>query len=433
MKRMKTNTLNRRRFIRNSAIGIMGLPLLSNAYGNIAPSDKIRVAHIGMGNMGGGHLNWFAGFPDVETVALCDVDKIRLSEKQNLLQELMPDTKVDTYSDFRHILDRKDIDAITCATPDHWHALIAMMAFQSGKDVYGEKPLSYSVEEGQAMKKSMEYHDAVFQLGTQIHAGENYHRVAEIIQSGILGKIHTVRLWKTGGSPGLGFPAVETPPDTLDWDMWLGPAPYEEYTPVRCHGSFRYFFDYSGGVFGDFWCHIADIVFMSLHPQGLYSIDTRGARPDDGIADTPRWIEADFKFKDLDLYWTTTPPPVPGAEKMHIGAHFEGANGSLTCDYNTKVIRLGNEILDDIAELPVTLPRSPGHQRNFLDAIKSRKQPESNLAYVREMTLPMHLALISFRLKRRLKWNSFAEQFEGDHAANYLLSRAYRAPWSLSL
>jgi hypothetical protein len=170
---------------------------------------------------------------------------------------------------------------------------------------------------------------------------------------------------------------------------------------------------------------------MSLSPKGLYSIDTRGERPWDGISDTPRWIEVDFKFKDLDLYWTTTPPPVPGAEKMQIGAHFEGTDGTLTCDYYTKKIRIGNETLDDIAEIPKSIPRSPGHQRNFLDAVKSRNQPESNLAYAREMALPMYLALISFRLKRKLKWNSLTEQFEGDPAANYLLSRAYRTPWSL--
>jgi predicted dehydrogenase len=429
---MKTGTnINRRKFLKSTAIGFAGLPLLSYSLANIAPSDKIRVAHIGLGNMGMGHLNWFSDFDDVDTVALCDVDAVRLGEKLKFLQEKRPDTKTDTYSDFRHVLDRKDIDVITCATPDHWHALVAIMAFQAGKDVYGEKPLSYAVKEGQAMKKSLEENEAVFQLGTQIHATENYHRVAEIIQSGTLGKIHTVRLWKTGGSPGLGFPAAETPPATLDWDMWTGPAPLQDYTPVRCHGSFRHFFDYSGGVFGDFWCHIADIVFMSINPKGLYSIDTRGARPWDGIADTPRWIEADFKFKDLDLYWTTTPPPVPGAEKMHIGAHFEGTEGTLTCDYYTKIIKIGDEMLDDIGEIPRTIPRSPGHQRNFLDSVKSRIQPESNLIYARGMALPMHLALISFRLKRKLIWDNQAEQFEVDPAANYLLSREYRKPWSL--
>ena len=429
---MKTGiNINRRKFLKSTAIGFAGLPLLSYSLANTAPSDKIRVAHIGLGNMGMGHLNWFSDFDDVDTVALCDVDAVRLGEKLKFLQEKRPDAKTDTYSDFRHVLDRKDIDVITCATPDHWHALVAIMAFQAGKDVYGEKPLSYAVKEGQAMKKSLEENEAVFQLGTQIHATENYHRVAEIIQSGTLGKIHTVRLWKTGGSPGLGFPAAETPPATLDWDMWTGPAPLQEYTPVRCHGSFRHFFDYSGGVFGDFWCHIADIVFMSIGPKGLYSIDTRGARPWDGIADTPRWIEADFKFRDLDLYWTTNPPPVPGAEKMHIGAHFEGTEGTLTCDYYTKIIKIGDEMLDDIGEIPRTIPRSPGHQRNFLDAVKTRIQPESNLIYAREMALPMHLALISFRLKRKLIWDSQAEQFEGDPAANFLLSREYRKPWSL--
>ena len=139
----------------------------------------------------------------------------------------------------------RDIDAITCATPDHWHSQIATLAFQAGKDVYGEKPLSYDVKEAQIMLKNLEKYNRIFQLGTQIHATDNYHRVVEIIQSGLLGKIHTVRLWKTGGSPDLGFPKIQTPPKTLDWDMWLGPAPYTDYIPEKCHRTYRHFFDYS--------------------------------------------------------------------------------------------------------------------------------------------------------------------------------------------
>jgi len=424
--------LSRRKFIHQSSLVMLGMPLLPGTFKNVSSSDKVRVAHIGVGGHGNSHVRWFNALQDVDIVALCDLDKKNLEEANKRLHSMNPDAgKTDLYTDFRHILDRKDIDAITCATPDHWHALIAIMAFQSGKDVYGEKPLSYSLAEGQAMLKSLEKHNSVFQLGTQIHAGENYHRVTEIIQSGYLGKIHTVRLWKTGGSPGLGFPKPEIPPDTLDWDMWLGPAPYEEYTPVRCHFTYRYFLDYSGGVFGDFWCHIADIMFMSLHPKGLYSIESRGERPYDGIADAPKWIDVDIKFDGLDVFWTTTPPAVEGADQMHIGAHFEGEKGSLTCDYKTCVIRIGNEVLNDIPEIPRTIPRSPGHPQNFIDAVKSRKQPESNLVYAREMTIPMHLALISFRLKRKLKWDSINEKFIGDDAANYLLSRAYRSPWTL--
>lgn len=412
-------------------MGVLAAPFVSLKSMTAAPSDRIRVAHIGLGNMGRSHLQWFADFPDVETVALCDVDQHRLAEKKELLTSIHPETKVKTYSDFRHILDRRDVDVITCATPDHWHALVAIMAFQAGKDVYGEKPLSYSVEEGKAMLNNLKRYKSVFQLGTQIHAGENYHRVVELLRSGILGKIHTVRLWKTGGSPGLGWPRNIKPPETLDWDMWLGPAPYIEYTPVRSHGSFRHFFDFSGGVFGDFWCHIADIAFWVLKPEGLTTISTRGESPDDGIADTPRWIEVDFKFNDLDIFWTTDPPDIPWAKDRHIGAYFEGTEGSLICDYNDRQIHLDGDVLSDLEEVPQSIARSPGHQRNFLEAVKSRNQPESNLEYARTMAMPMHLALISYRLKRKLTWDSQREQFVDDHAANYLLSREYRKPWVL--
>lgn len=429
----RSRQIDRRAFLRNAASAAIVLPFILPSRVNVAPSDRVRVAHIGLGNQGNAHMNWFNALPDVEIAALCDVDKVRLENTANRLMKMNKNAPPDLYSDFRRVLERKDIDAISCATPDHWHALVAMSAFEAGKDVYGEKPLTYSLAEGRAMLKSLVRNKSVFQLGTQIHAGENYHRVAEIIRSGRLGKIHTVRLWKTGGSPGLGFPPNQKPPDTLDWNMWLGAAPYEEYTPVRCHGSFRYFLDYSGGVFADFWCHIADIMFMSVEPKGLYSIESRGERPKNGIADAPAWINVDFKFRDLNVYWTTDPPAVPGAEKMYIGAHFEGDKGTLTCDYTTRTIRFGNEVMNDLPEVPQLIPRSRGHQANFIEAVKSRQQPESNLAYARNMTMPMHLAVISFRLKRKLAWDSIKEQFVGDDAANYLLFREYRKPWSLKV
>lgn len=423
------SNFNRRKFLKTAGIGMLGFPLITKALSNVAPSDKIRVAHIGTGSMGRSHIIWFSDFPDVETVALCDVNKLRLNDAKKLLQSHNPSANPDLYTDFRYIIDRKDIDVVTCATPDHWHALVAIMAFESGKDVYGEKPLSYSPREGQVMLGALKHYNRIFQLGTQIHAGENYHRVAEIIRSGALGKINTVRLWKTGGTAGLGFPPNETPPEHLDWDMWLGPAPYSEYTPVKYHG-FRFFLDYSGGVFADFWCHIADVMYMSVSPENLTSIEARG-EIDDGIANTPKWIDVDFKFKDLDVHWTTTPPKVPNAENMDLGAHFEGEKGTLTCDYESCIIKIGNESFSDLPEVPKTLTRSPGHQRNFLDAVKSRNQPESNLEYARKMTLPMHLALISFRLKRKLNWDSVREEFKNDPAANFLLARKYRSPWEL--
>lgn len=422
--------LNRREFLKQGSAGALGLAMFPALAQKVAPSDRLRIAHIGVGGMGNNHMQWFAGLPEVEIVALCDVDEEHLNASLKKLKELQPGNKAKGYGDFRHVLDRQDIDAITCATPDHWHAQIAMMAFQAGKDVYGEKPLSYDVKEGQDMLKSLNRYNRVFQLGTQIHAGDNYHRVAEIIQAGAIGKVHTVRLWKTGLPPDLGQAQYQQPPKTLNWDMWLGPAPYVEYTPQRCHFTYRYFLDYSGGIFQDFWCHIADIVYWSVQPKGLKSISAKGEEAE-GIADVPQWIDVDYEFDGLKLYWTSQPPDVPGAADRGIGAYFEGDQGTLICDYETREITINGEKMTDTPEIPKTIPRSPGHQQNFVNAVKSRTQPESSLAYAREMTLPMHLGLISYRLGRKLKWNSKKEKFVGDKEANDFIAREYREKWDL--
>lgn len=421
---------SRRDFIKTAALGAASLSILPSLSRKVAASDRLRVAHIGLGGMGNSHMKWFANLPEVEIVALCDVDELHLEETHQKLQAIQTNGKVQTYGDFRHILDRKDIDAITIATPDHWHAQIASLAFQAGKDVYGEKPLSYNVKEGKMMLKYAQKHDRIFQLGNQIHAGDNFHRVVEIIKSGAIGHVHTVRLWRNGTSPDLGRPAVQAIPKTLNWDMWLGPAPYADYFPERCHFNYRYFLDYSGGVFADFWCHIADVFYSALQPKGLTKINARGEAPT-GTADAPKWIDVDYQFEGIKLYWTTLPPNVPGAADKGIGAFFEGDKGTLICDYNTMEITINGQTVKDIPEIPKTNPRSPGHQQNFVNAVKSRSQPESNLAYAREMTLPMHLGLISYRLGRPLEWNPEKEKFIDDKEANRLLSRKPRKKWDL--
>jgi predicted dehydrogenase len=425
-----SNSINRRIFLKQGGAAALGLAFLPGWATKVAASDRLRIAIIGVGGMGNNHLKWFAALPEVEVVALCDVDENHLNESLKTLETLQPNLKAQGYGDFRHILDRKDIDAISCATPDHWHAQIATLAFQAGKDVYGEKPLSYDIREGQCMLKTLKRHDRIFQMGTQIHAGDNYHRVVEIIRSGAIGKVHTVRLWKTGLPPDLGTAKIQAPPPTLNWDMWLGPAPYVDYTPQRCHFTYRYFLDYSGGVFADFWCHIADIVYWSIDPKGLKTIHARGHTAE-GIADAPQWLNVDYEFDDLKIHWTHIPPDVPGAAERHIGAYFEGDKGTLLCDYSTRLITINGITVKDLPEVPVNLQRSPGHQQNFVNAVKSRIQPESNLEYARRLTVPMHLGLISYRLNRKLKWNSKREHFIGDKEANGYLHREYRKKWDL--
>ncbi len=425
--------VDRRRFLKTAGLGALGtggglLVLPSRARG---ANDRVVVAHVGVGGMGNAHMAWFAGLPEVDTAALCDVDETHSAETLRRLGRARPDNKAVVYNDFRRALERPDIDAITCATPDHWHALVSLLAFQAGKDVYSEKPLSHTYVEGEAMRRIAKRYGRVFQLGTQIHEGENYHRVVELVRSGALGRIHTVHLWKEGGSPDFGFPAPQDPPQELNWDMWLGPAPWHEYVPERCHFNFRYFADYSGGVYADFWCHIADIFFWAMDPGEPLTVDARGDLPN-GIADTPANLDVDYEFpNDLKVHWSSRVPDVPGAAGKGIGCFFEGTEASLVCDYGSRTIFRGQEQLNDLPEVPKTIPRSAGHQRDFVNCVRNRGLTESNLEYVRTMTVPLHLGLISFRLKRKLTWDATKGQFVGDDAANRLLTQPFRAPWYL--
>jgi len=422
---------SRREFLKTALGGAVGLTLLSGRGRSFSPNERIVVGHVGVGGMGNSHVKWFAGMKDVDIAAICDVDRSHLADTMAQLKERRPDCRVKGYTDFRRLIERKDIDVITCATPDHWHALVAIHAFDAGKDVYGEKPLSHNLAEGQAMLRAMEKNQRLFQLGTQIHAGDNYHRVVELVRSGALGKIEKVTIWKEMGPSDIGYPVQQPVPAGLDWDLWLGPAPYTEYNPKRCHFTFRYFLDYSGGTYADFWCHIADIVFWALEPTGLKSVEARGERAWDSASDAPAWLEADFEFENLTLHWRPSIPDLPGAEGKGIGACFHGSKGSLICDYGSRQIRLGKEVIQDLPDVPQCVPRSPGHQRNFLDCVKNRNLPESHLAYARQMTLPMHLGLVSWRLRRKIFWDCHQERCIGDEMANRLLSRPGRTPWML--
>jgi len=444
--------MNRRDFIKKLGGGIAGAGLGAtllprDLYANgllgqdepgpeqkaVPPGERIVMALIGTGGMGGAHLNWFSGFDDVDLVALCDVDSQRLGNARAALEKQRPGAKIDTCSDFRRILDRKDIDAVSIATPDHWHALIAIHAMLAGKDVYSEKPLSYTAAEGRVMLAAQQKNERVFQLGTQIHAGENYHRVVELVRSGVLGRIHTVRVWKTGGTPNIEAAPDGPAPGHLDWNMWLGPRPERAYNPKRCHFNFRYFWDYSGGHFADFWCHIADIAFWALDLGAPKTVATRGVLNTKGMGETHEWIETDMEFEKVKLLWTTKIPDVPGAAGRGIGACFEGDKGHLVTDYGSRKIFINNEevVGDDLFEVPRTLPRSPGHQRNFVDCVKSRALTESNLPYAHGMTLPMHMALAASRVEGTLRWDAKAERFAGNTKANEYLDKPRRKPWAL--
>ena len=205
------------------------------------------------------------------------------------------------------------------------------------------------------------------------------------------------------------------------------------YNPHRCHYNFRFFWDYSAGTYGDYWCHISDIVFWALDLGSPTSVEARGELYTKGMAETHKWIEVDLQYKDLKFFWTMKIPEVPGAAGRKIGACFEGTKGHLVTDYGTRKIFVNGEEVDgdDLKEVPKTVPRSPGHPRNFIDCVKSRGLTESNLAYARNMTVPMHLGLAAYWTGRKLEWDGEKEAFIRDRAAQAYLGKDYREPWSL--
>src|SRR2546421_491007 len=239
-------------------------------------SDRIQVGFIGLGGQGTSRLNEFLKHPDVAAAAVCDVDSSHVDRAAAIVARAQgqPPAK---FSDFRKLLELKDLDAVMVATPDHWHALPAIHACQAGKDVFVEKPLSYSIGEGRAMVNAARKHQRVTQMGNHIHNDRpTYRRVVEAIKSGALGKIHRVDCSLTTGNAPIGRQPDGAPPADLDYDFWLGPAPKRPYNPLRAHYSYRYFWDYSGGMLIDFWCHYTDVVHWALDLGAPQSVSAAG-------------------------------------------------------------------------------------------------------------------------------------------------------------
>jgi len=424
--------MNRRKFLATAGAGL-GLLVLPRWARGAAPSDQIVMGAIGTGGRGTGVMRWFTGQRDVRMAAVADVDDTHCARSIKYLHGHYKNTQAKGYRDLRRLLDRSDIDAVCSGTPDHWHALVTILGFQAGKDVYCEKPLAHNYREARAMLAMGRRYARVFQLGTQIHQGENYHRVVELVRSGAIGTIHTVRVWKAGGTGVMRWTPPPPCPPHLDYDLWLGPAPWRPYHPTHVHRNFRRFLDYSTGTYADFWCHISDIAFWALELGYPSKAVVRGELQTQGMADAPTWVELDIDFPNVKYHWTSRRPKgVPGTVGGSIGCCFEGTRGKLVTDYGRRAIYLDGDELRDLASVPKSIPRSPGHHRNFLDCVKSRGLTESNLPYVVPMTTPMFFGRIGLILRRdTLRWDAGRERFVGDDEATRLLGRVMREPWAL--
>jgi predicted dehydrogenase len=399
-----------------------------------APNERINVGFIGVGGMGMSRLQGFLKHPDVNPVAICDLDSTRIDKAVDYVKKTRPDTPApQTFSDFRKLLALKDVDAVCIATPDHWHAMPAIQAANAGKDFFVEKPLSYSIGEGRAMVKAARAHNRVTQMGNHIHNDiPNYRRVVELVRSGLIGKVNRVEVWRTSETKGIGVPPDAAPPSTLDYEMWLGPAPRRPYNPNRAHFNFRYFWDYSGGMFIDFWCHITDVVYWALDLKAPLHVAATGRRElANDNAETPNLLEVQYEFPGLSMLWNLNPYGPPAFENWAIGAAFQGPEGTIVTNYGEhKVYRKGKEVTD-FARPDPTIPDSPGHIREFLDSIKSRKLTTCDVEYAHKLNKGGLLGNIAYRTGRRIQWDDTKEQIVGDKAAQAYVTRPYRKPWKL--
>jgi len=400
------------------------------------PSERVVLGFIGVGGRGLELMNDFAALPDAQIAAVCDVDDAHLAEAVK-----RTGGKAKPYGDYRKLLERQDIHAVVIATPDHWHALTAVHAMHADKDVYIEKPLAHTVYEGRVMVDTARRHRRITQLGTQIHATENYRRVVEIVQSGILGKITTVRAWVVGNvyPGGHGKGPDENPPRGLNYDMWLGPAPQRPYNRFRLHFNWRWWWDYGGGVLGDMGSHLIDLVYWAMQVDTPLSVAAVGGRyvlQDD--TETPDTLEAVYDFAPspgrdhpFNLVWSHSLASGQGFWGRNLGVAFYGTNGVLVADYNTHEIHADEKRMEGAKIPPPAIPPSPGHQREFLDCVKSRRPCSCHVERSHKLATAVHLGNIALRTGRRLTWNGQREEFVNDPAANQLLRPAYRKPWEI--
>lgn len=451
------SALTRRGFVQGGTAAALSAASYRKVLG---ANDRVQLGIIGFGLIGKRHLLDFQAQPDASLVAVAEAHRGRLDEAAALIGGT-----VQKHGDFRDLLDDRTIDAVVISTPDHWHALMTIMACAAGKDVYVEKPTSLFVREGRWMADAARRHQRIVQVGTQQRSGPHYQRARALIRAGHIGPVTSVRMEAFRNiMPGFGNPPDSAPPRDLNWDLWLGPAPNRPYNPNRAIYHFRWFWDYSGGQMTNLAQHSLDIVhwFLDINaPRAVTSAGGRLSLRDNG--ETPDTQDAILEYPGFTAIWSHREAARGGATAR--GLEFFGPKGGLF------ITRKGFRITPDPRTPPENqvphfagahpiggpkaVPDAPGpvpnwtepvennsgddldqfrrHARDFLDCVKSRKQPASDIESSHRVATACHLANLSLRLGRRLEWDAEREAIRNDPEADAMLSRPYRAPWDAVL
>lgn len=439
----RRSDMTRRTFLDHSAkTGTAGvaMPMLVSSSvlgeaGSGGANEKVRVALIGCGGMGQGNLANTARHPDVVVAAAADPWEERLGA----VLKKYPGAK--GFKDYRELLEQKDVDAVIIASPPHWHTLHAIHACEAGKDLYIQKPMTLHLGESLAVRNAVKRHQRISQVGTQIHASENYRRVVEKIRAGFIGKVSTVRTFNVmnQGPEGVGHDPGTPCPSGLDWNMWIGPAPMRPYNRILASSSYYHcsWMDYSGGWTPGMAPHIIDLPIWALdlhYPVRIHCSGGRYVIQDDG--DAPDVQEILWQYPNLTMTWMGNlvnsygfdlhGEPVP---KRRLGIYFHGVDGTMYANYTMhEIVPEGDRMKDRTPPEP-SIPPSPGHEIEWANCIKTREQPSCSVFYHVKVDIPIVLGNLAYRLGRSIQFDPDKEQIVGDDEAARLAVPTYRDPW----
>ena len=429
---------NRRSFLQTAAAAAAATSLPNWYLNELAQSaaaatvwdDQPAIALIGCGGMGKGDARNASRFGRI--VALCDVDDSQLAEAK----KLWPDAE--TFKDFRKVMDRTDIQVVICGTVDHWHTLVSLAALRSKKDVYCEKPLTLTIEEGQHLVSAVRDTGGILQTGSQQRSEKNFRLACELVRNGRIGKLQHISVWLPRGRREGPF-AKSSAPSGFDWEMWQGPTPEVEYVRERTHVTFRYWWDYSGGTMTDWGAHHNDIALwgLGLERSGPVSIEAKPLVemiPDGFSAFSEYAVNYSYANGVTHSCHSTAANEWNGAvadpKGQQHGVKFEGADGWIWVTRGSIEASNPEFLTTPLAADAIRLYESNDHMGNFFDCIRTRKAPICEAEIGHRSASLCHLGVLSLRLGRKLQWNPETEQFVGDDDANHWLRRELRKPWS---
>ncbi|HEY5912857.1 MAG TPA: Gfo/Idh/MocA family oxidoreductase [Verrucomicrobiae bacterium] len=435
--------ISRRTFLRSCSLAAAttGLPLwflereaeAATQRPALPPNDRPGIALVGCGGMGRGDAGNARRFGEI--LAVCDVDEQHLNEAA---KQFTKDGKAPArYDDFRKVMERQDIHVVITATPDHWHTLVSLAATRAGKDVYGEKPLTLTIDEGKRLVKEVRKNQTVLQTGSQQRSDPRFRLACELVRNGRLGRLKQITAWLPAGLRAGPFPAVPVPAG-LNWDFYLGQAPKVDYVPQRCHTTFRYWYDYSGGTMTDWGAHHNDIARWAIGLPGPQFIEAKVlAQPIPGGYTAISEYDVKFTYSNGVIHNAKSTKAdnifggVEDPDGQRNGVRFEGAAGWIWV--NRGNLRASDRSLID-TPLPDTAQRlytSDDHMANFFDCVRSRKPPVADAETGHRSATVCHLGAIALRTGLKLEWDSNSEKFVGENAAeaNQYVEREMRKPY----